>query len=207
MNTFSKNIRLRIAIIFLTCAVYSVTPALGCISMPSANSSEDSDHLVNVVDPIELYFENFEILTKLEDWKEIIAQGKIALEFAKNANRSKDEATICAQLASIAFYLGEYTQVLIYDGNRCHKLSENFIDPTLFIRSFCIKSAVYRAFAAKEKEEQAQQMSYLRAVETAEEAALIYTKKNIDNAKSKGRVYFNLGAAHADNPKGDLEKP
>ncbi|WP_138106730.1 hypothetical protein [Candidatus Rhabdochlamydia sp. T3358] len=99
MNTFSKNIRLRIAIIFLTCAVYYVTFALGCIPMPSANSSEDSDHLVNVVDPIELYFENFEILTKLEDWKEIIAKGKIALEFAKNANRSKDEATICAQLA------------------------------------------------------------------------------------------------------------
>ncbi|PWU16290.1 MAG: hypothetical protein C5B45_00800 [Chlamydiae bacterium] len=187
---------------FLTYVFYSATVAFGSIN---TSSTEDSGRLINVINPIELYFKNFETLTKLEDWKEIITQGKTALAFAKNANRLQDEAKICAQLASIAFYSGEYIQVLIY-ANRCHELSKSFIDPTLFIRSLCLESAVYRAFAAKEKEELAQQISYLRAVETAEEAAHIYFKNNIDNAKAKGEIYFNLGAAHADNPKGDLEK-
>jgi tetratricopeptide (TPR) repeat protein len=201
LNNFSKNIRLVIKIIFLMGAFYSVMPALGCITMPSANSSKDSD----IVDPIRTYFGNFEALAKSENWKEIIVQGKIALEFARENNRSQDEAKICAQLASTAFYSGEYTQVLIYV-NRCQELSKNLIDPSLFLRSLYLKSAVYRAFATKEKEEQTQQISFLRAIETAEEAALIYTKKNINNINLQGKIYFNLGAAHADNPKGDLEK-
>lgn len=205
MWKIAKNIQLRIEILFLICAFHSATIVLGSITPPSASFFKDYPLPVNTVDPIELYFRNFESLSKSEKWKEIIIQGNNALEFAKKANRPEDEAKICAQLASIAFYSGEYIQVLLYT-NRCTDLSENFVDPSLFMRSLCLKSAVYRALAAKKDEEQAQQISYLRAVETAEEAALVYSKKNVNDAKSKGRIYFNLGAAHADNPKGDLEK-
>lgn len=200
----AKNISLRTKIFFLTCVFHS-TIVLGCVTPPSDSSFQDSPSSVNVIDPIELYFRNFENFSKSEKWKEIIIQGNNALEFAKTANRPEDEAKICAQLASIAFYSGEYIQVLIYT-NRCTELSENFTDPSLFIRSLCLKSAVHRAFAAKKENEQAQQISYLRAIDTAEEAGLIYSKKKVDNAKAQGRIYFNLGAAHADNPKGDLEK-
>lgn len=157
------------------------------------------------IDVIDNYFENFESLSKSEKWEEIISQGTIALEAAKKANRSQDEAKICAQLTSTAFYLGDYTKALVY-ANRCHELSEEFVDPSLFLRALYLESAVYRALAAKCNEEQAQKASYLRAVEIGEEAASIYSKKNVENINLKGKIYFNLGAAHADNPKGDLKK-
>ncbi|MGL5264332.1 MAG: hypothetical protein ACRDAI_07195 [Candidatus Rhabdochlamydia sp.] len=186
---------------FLICTFYSATAVLGSITTSSGNSSLS----ITTVDPIETHFKNFETLSKSENWKEIIAQGNIALEFAKKANRPEDEAKICSQLGSVAFYLGDYAQVLVYT-NRCYELSAFFVDPSLFIRSLCLKSAVYRAFAAKQEEEQARQVSYLRAIEAAEEAALIYAKKNMNDPQSKGKIYFNWGAAHADNPNGDLEK-
>lgn len=186
---------------FLICTFYSATAVLGSITTSSGNPSLS----INTVDPIEVYFKNFETLSKSENWKEIIAQGNKAIEFAKKTNRFEDEAKICAQLGSIAFYSGDYAQVLVYT-NRCYDLSKDFLDPSLFVRSLCLKSAVYRAFAAKHEEEQAKQISYLRAVEATEEAARIYSEKNMEDLKSKGRIYFNLGAAHADNPKGDLEK-
>ncbi len=164
------------------------------ISYPSNNESI-----------IEAYFRNFEILAKAENWKEIISQGVVALDAAKAANRLCDEAKICAQLTSTAFYLGEYTQALIY-ANHCHNLSEEFTDQSLFIRALYLESAIYRALASKKGEERDQQASYLRAVEIAEDAALIYSKKGIEDANLQGKIYFNLGAAHADNPKGDLDK-
>lgn len=154
---------------------------------------------------IESYFKKFEMLTKSEKWEDIISQGTMALEVAKKDNRYQDEARICAQLTSTAFYKGDYNQALIY-ASRCHELSEEFIDPSLFIRALYLESAVYRALAPKDNEEQAQQASYLRAVEIGEEAASLYSKRNVENINLKGKIYFNLGAAHADNPKGDLEK-
>lgn len=82
---------------------------------------------IDAIDVIETCYINFEILAKSEKWKEIISQGTIALETAKNTNRSHDEAKICAQLTSTAFYLGDYTQALIY-ARHCHELSEEFAD-------------------------------------------------------------------------------
>lgn len=160
---------------------------------------------INTINIIKSYFENFEALAKSENWKEIISQGTVALDAAKILNNPHDEAKICAQLTSTAFYLGDYTQALVY-ANRCHELSGEFEDPSLFLRALYLESAVCRALAAKQDGEQAQQASYLRAVEIAEEAVLTYSKENIKDENLKGKIYFNLGAAHADNPKGDLEK-
>jgi len=156
-------------------------------------------------DIIETYFINFEVLAKSENWKEIIFQGTGALESAKMSNSAHDEAKICAQLTSTTFYLGDYTQSLIY-ARRCHELSEEFTDQSLLIRALYLESAIYRALATKNKEEQARQISYLNAVEIAEEASLIYSKSDINDLNLKGKIYFNLGAAHADNPQGDIEK-
>jgi len=163
------------------------------------------DHHIEAIDVIEVYFKDFEGLSKSEKWEEIISKGTIALEVAKKANRSQDEAKICAQLTSTAFYLGDYNQALIY-ANRCHSLSEEFVDSSLLLRALYLESAVHRALAAKCNEEQAQESSYLRAVEIGEEAASIYSKKDVENINLQGKIYFNLGAAHADNLKGDLKK-
>lgn len=160
---------------------------------------------MEAIDVINNYFEAFEGFSKSEKWEEIILQGTIALEAAKKANRTQDEAKICAQLTSTAFYLGDYNQALIY-ANRVHELSEEFVDPSFLLRAFYLESAVYRALAAKCNEEQAQEASYLRAIEIGEEAVSIYAKMEVENINLKGKIYFNLGAAHADNPKGNLKK-
>lgn len=177
---------------FFMCAVSAMDAASPCI---------DSSY-TETIDLIELYFKNFEILSKSEKWEEIISQGAAALQAAKKAGRSHDEAKICAQLTSTSFYLGDYDQALFY-ANRCHELAEKFVDPSLFIRALYLESAVYRALASKSDEEQA---FYLRAVEIGEEAACLYAKKNVHNTNLQGKIYFNLGAAHADNPQGDLAK-
>lgn len=149
---------------------------------------------------IETYFAHFELLAKSENWNEILAQGKAALETARKEHRLEDEAKICAQLTSTAFYKGDYPEALFY-ANRCHELAESFTDPSLFIRALYLESAVYRALAAKNGD-----YSYRQAVATAEEAASLYASKGVTNQNLQGKVYFNLGAAHADDPKGNLDK-
>lgn len=171
----------------------STTPLIG-------TPSEYSHFTDNSIETIEAYFKNFESLAKTEQWEEIISQGTMALETARKSERPQDEAKICAQLTSTAFYLGDYPRALVY-AHRCHELSERFVDSAFFVRALYLESAIHRATAAKNDHEQA---SYARAVQIAEEALLVYQTKGVDNRNLEGKVYFNLGAAHADNPKGDL---
>ena len=169
------------------------------------SSPQDLQQSPKILDTIGNYFKNFEELSESEEWEKIISEATIALEEAKKTNRPKDEAKICAQLTSSAFYLGDYDKSLVY-ANRCHELSEEFDEPSLFLRALYLQSAVYRALAAKYKDEEAQKNSYLKAVEIGEKAVFIYADKRLENTNLKGKIYFNLGAAHADNPKGDLKK-
>lgn len=152
---------------------------------------------------IEAYLNSFENLASKESWDEIISQGIRALQGAKILGRIKDEAKICAQLTSTSFYQGDYVKALEY-ANRCHELSETFEDPSLFLRVLYLESAVHRALASKQPDETAQQRSYSHAVRIAEEAARFYELTGLDNPSLKGKIYFNWGAAHADNPKGHL---
>ena len=171
--------------------------AIFCLASPYVGAK------INDTEVINKYFVSFETLAKSEKWEEIISQGTAALQAAKTTGRTADEAKICAQLTSTAFYLGDYT-IALKHANRCHELSDKFVDPSLFIRALYLESAVHRALAGKNTHEQAQQRSYQLAVTTAEEAIQVYSKAAVDNENLKGKVYFNLGAAHADNPKGDL---
>lgn len=142
----------------------------------------------------EAYFTRFEALAKAEKWEEIIAEGREALAIAVTENSLYNEAKICAQLTSSSFYLGDYAQALLY-ANRCHELSESFTDPSLYLRALYLESAVYRA-----------QKDFDRAVEVAEGALRLYQDKELDNPQLLAKIYFNLGAAHADNPSGNLNE-
>ncbi len=142
----------------------------------------------------EAYFTRFEALAKAEKWEEIIAEGTAALDTAVKEDRLYDEAKICAQLTSSSFYLGDYAQALLY-ANRCHELSESFTDPSLYLRALYLESAVYRA-----------QKDFDRAVEVAEGALRLYEDKELDTPQLLSKIYFNLGAAHADNPNGNLKE-
>lgn len=156
-------------------------------------------------DAILIYFQKFEQLAKLEQWKEIVALGERALQYAKVTNRLQDEAKICAQLTSTSFYQGNFDQACLY-ASRCHELSQSFTDPSLFLRALYLESAVYRALAGKEVQEDSQKNLYAKAVEISEEAASLFSQYRLQEENLKGKIYFNLGAAHADNPKGDLEE-
>jgi tetratricopeptide (TPR) repeat protein len=156
-------------------------------------------------DIVETYLKNFETLAKAENWDEIIARGTEALSAAKADGRLKDEAKICAQLTSTAFYKGDYLKALEY-AQRCHELSETFDEPQLFLRALYLESAVHRALAGKHSEETTQQESFSKAVKIAEEAACLYKINAVNDRNLQGKIYFNLGAAHADNPKGNLSE-
>ncbi len=176
-------------------------PSMTTITAPAINTPQFIQSVDDSIRIIETYFKNFESLTKSEEWNEILISGTAALEAARKSGRPQDEAKIYVQLTSAAFYLGDYDQALVY-ANRCHELSEKFEDPALFVRALYLESAVHRATAGKNGE----QASYMRAVQVAEEALTVYQMKGIDNSSLQGKVYFNLGAAHADNPEGDLVK-
>ncbi len=166
------------------------------------NTSSFSSSSSEAMDIIDTYFERLAIA---ENWDEIMSQGLRALQAARASGRMNDEARICAQLTSTSFYQGEYAKALEY-ANRCHELSEKFEDPSLFLRALYLESAVHRALADKQADEIAQQMSYFHAIKIAEEAAKFYEIKALDNPHLRGKIYFNWGAAHADNPKGDLSQ-
>lgn len=183
-------------------AILSIVLLL-CLIAPSYVSSEVKIQAKK--DCIESYFAHFESLAQSEKWNEILSQGAVALEAATKSRRTQEAALICAQLTSTAFYQGDYPQALTY-ANLCRKLSESVIDFSLLTRALYLESATHRALAGKNKELKTQQELYRQAIKTAQEAAHIYHSQAISDPKLKGKIFFNMGAAYADNPQGDLQK-
>ena len=187
-------------------ATCSLSQALGklsaCISKLFSSCTKNSTYSEEA---IQAYFKNFPALAKAEDWQQIIVQGEKALSAARATKNIQDEAKICAQLTSSYFYQGNYSKAQTC-AQRCHVLSKEFTDPSLFVRTLYLESAVQRALAGKEKDVKEQQRLYHQAVEVAKQAAGIYHEKQLNDAGLKGKVFFNLGAAHADNPHGNLEE-
>lgn len=174
------------------------------LSAHESESIENSAELILGEDQcIAIYFENFERLKKTEDWNQIIALGKEALKSLQKLGRKNEEAIICAQLASTFFYKGDYISSLEC-ASRCHELAEHFTDASLYVRALYLESAIFRALAGKDSGSESQ-ILFKNAVETAEEALNVYAKNNLDNPDLLGKVFFNLGAAHADNSQGNLK--
>lgn len=153
-------------------------------------------------DELEIYLKNFESLAKSEQWKEIISKGLLAMDIAKKLDRVHDEAKICAQLTSSFFYLGDYAEAFKY-ASFCHELSQKIDDPYLFVRALYLESAVCRALAGKNLEDNS---LFIQSVTLAESAAAFFEKNALTDFCLKGKIYFNWGAAHADHPKGDLSQ-
>ena len=155
-------------------------------------------------DTIESYFEDFEILSDVGNWSEIFEKGVRALDISRKESRIKDQAKICAQLTLAAFYQGNYDMILKY-AKICRDLSEEFVDPALFIQSLYLESAANRALASKSNNEKLQQAYFLKAIKAAEDALELYQLKGLSCDVLKGKIYYNLGAAYADNPRGNLD--
>lgn len=158
----------------------------------------------DIVDDISDYLNAFEGLAKSENWPEIIERGERALIKAENLNRFHEKAKICAQLASTSFYQGKYSDARAYV-NHCKDLSNDLKDHPLYLRALYLESAINRAEASKQILEKAQEELYQKAVQVGEEATRLFAYYNLNDRELKGKIYFNLGAAHADNPKGNLQ--
>ena len=154
---------------------------------------------------LSLFEQQFENLAKAEKWDEIILLGNSALEAAKKLGKTQEEAKIAARLTSTCYYRGNYVQALEH-AKRCHELSETFDDPSLFLRALYLESAVYRALAGKNPTETHSQALFKQAVTTAEMAEELFLSNGLQDQNLKGKIYFNLGAGHADNPKGNLQE-
>ncbi len=155
-------------------------------------------------DVVKEYFETFTSLSREEKWNDLLNKGQKALAVCREKSLKKEEAKICAQLTSTSYYQGNYDLALQY-ANKCHDLSKEFTDPSLFLHSLYLESAVYRALAGKNQNDDLQQVYYAKAVKIAEDALAIFESKKLECDLLKGKIYFNLGAAHADNPKGNLQ--
>lgn len=184
---------------FMRIFIFFITILFSCVQLESGIISREveEEHL------IDSYLSSSEILAIMAQWDALVSEGTRALQEVATSGRLKDEAKICAQLTSISFYQGNYAKALEY-ANRCHELSESLEDFSLFLRTLCFESAIHRALAGRQTDEMARQMAYSHAIKIAEEAALAYDVKGLDNPILRGKIYFNWGAAHADNPKGDL---
>jgi len=156
-------------------------------------------------DIIEGFFKSLEISPNKGNWSELFLKGIRALEVSRKEGRIKDEAKICAQLASISFYQDNYDKALEYV-KMCHDLSDEFVETDLFIQVLYLESAINRALARKCNDENLQQEYYLKAVKVAENAIKLYETNGVDSETLKGKIYFNLGAVYADNPRGSLDK-
>lgn len=133
----------------------------------------------------EEYLKTFPDLRKQEKWDEIVDLGVKALS---DSPTDKELIQIHGHLASSYFYLGDFEEVE-HHANHCYK--------------FACKSG--------DKNEQAHGLYLLSAAARSRgefEQARIFARKGLPLAEGemKAKVYFNLGAAEADDPDGNLEE-
>lgn len=132
------------------------------------------------------FFDQFEDL-KSRDWHAICALGEKDLEDESLTDLEK--AQICARLASSYFYLGEYESMKGYI-EACRSIALDHSSKKYFIRSLYLLSAYYRGSSL-----------FKEAREVIDEAMELLGSDVEDYLKAK--VYFNAGAAYADDPSGD----
>lgn len=148
------------------------------------------------------YLSRFDGLKEMENWREILSLGSQAL--SDPLITKKQVAKIHAQLASCSFYLGDYEGCAMH-ANRCLLISESLEDPSLLMRALYLLSAHKRAegntYAVSDPELAKQ--SFAEALSLIDKAIEHFDHCHDDFTKAK--VLFNAGAAHSDDPQGDLE--
>jgi tetratricopeptide (TPR) repeat protein len=144
---------------------------------------------------VNTYLNSYPKLSEKEDWVSIIKLGEEALNAGKIA--SKKKALIHADLASTYFYLGNYATGEIHTLSSLD-LSESLKCKDSLIRSLYLLSAHKRAIGNTENKE-----AFIEAQTLIEKALHLIDSKT--SVQLKGKVYFNAGAAYADDPKGNLE--
>ncbi len=169
---------------------------------PSFNSISGSVNSSPVNAPFDNYLFNFDQLKKDENWKEITLLGNQALSNCSILPAQK--AKIHAQLASCYYYLGDYESSANH-ASSCLEISECLDDPILLMRSLYLLSAHKRGEGNKNAAIDPKQADqYFKEARSLIDKAFLY----FDHCKDdfiKAKVLFNAGAAHSDDPNGDLK--
>jgi hypothetical protein len=157
------------------------------------------------IDPDYLAFEEY--LTKLPTlkdrsaWEEILELGKKAL-YAGSISK-ENQVLIHMELASVAFYL-DCSFEMQKHLDKAKEIAESLNDFSLITRSYYLQSAQARALGDKELDPTKKDLLFLNALNLSQKAWEIVERE--PDTLLKGKVLFNMGAAHADNPKGDPQK-
>lgn len=166
-------------------------------SNPSFPSKDISTLYVTHLDT---YFSKVEELRQEEDWRQMVLLGELALT-DKDASFS-DIAKIHAQIASCYFYLGEY-DLCAEHANKCHLISEYLDEPNFLIRSLYLLSAHKRTLANLSQDPTEKRELFGEARSLINKAIKCFDRCNCPLLRAK--VLFNGGAAHSDDPNGDLK--
>ncbi|MCH9633397.1 MAG: hypothetical protein S4CHLAM7_01220 [Chlamydiae bacterium] len=155
-----------------------------------------------ITNSYEKYSSNFNRLKEMENWSEILILGNQAL--IDNLMTEVQKAKTHAQLASCSYYLGDYDGCAKH-ANSCLEISECLDDPNMIMRALYLLSAYKRGEGNKNASVDPKQADqYFKEARSLIDKALQcfdYCKDDFIKAK----VLFNAGAAHSDDPHGDLE--
>ncbi len=168
-----------------------------------SHAEEDIDITLSPIEYFELQYPN---LQKNNEWYKIIFLGKEAAEYAEHQGLIRGVATVHANLAATYFYLGEYQQVLKH-AISCQNFA--FQDETasaISVKAWYLLSAAHRAMGGEAIDSLSKSVCYRKAVEASQESLKLYNEFKLTDANLKGKIFFNLGAAHADNPEGSNQE-
>lgn len=133
------------------------------------------------------FFDQFDRL-KSQDWPVVCDLGEKALQDDSLPNLEK--AQIHARLASSYFYLGDY-ESMVRHVQECRSIALDLSSKQYLARALYLLSAYYRG-----------NLLFEDARATISEAIEL-TESDIEDCL-KAKVFFNAGAAHADDPFGDV---
>ncbi|MCH1430941.1 MAG: tetratricopeptide repeat protein [Chlamydiales bacterium] len=148
------------------------------------------------------FFQQLEVLKRESNWNRIIELGKRVIQL-RGPEAKEADLWIYLELASMSFYKGDYEAVKGFSV-RAEELAQSSGNYEALISSLYHHSAYTRALADKEEDNELKQIFFAQAVELAQRAFSIVDR--FPDTMLKAKVYFNLGAAHADNPEGDAQK-
>ncbi len=143
----------------------------------------------------EKYAEDLPKLQEQEDWTSLIQLGEKTL--SNGSGSLEQKAYVHADLANAYFYLGDYATGEIH-AYECLKLSKELKNTESLIQSLYLLSAHKRGIGNTEDA-----WAFIEAQDLIEKALHLINKETL--AQLKGTVYFNAGAAYADDPSGNLD--
>lgn len=151
-------------------------------------------------DPTQLFLRQYNVWNKAGKWQEIIELGNKLKPSVQNDN---DFIEISLKLASTAYRLGEYSEGLSYIRPCTLKVEKK---PAKQIELLYLESACYRGIAGLKDPKRDPKEYFGHAIDRITKARDLYVQHYMHDHKLQGKIYFNFGAAHADdNPDGNIK--